>query len=99
MARPLGPLVAVVAVVGLAAVACTGEEATPIDPANPPTTAVDLSDVTHAIEPTDEMRAAAEQQCLDDPGRAEGYIRAVDPEDGTILSEITVDCDQVRAAK
>ena len=78
------------------ATGCSAEEAVPIDPANPPTTAPDLTDVTHSIEPTAEMREAAEQQCLDEPDLAEGYIRAVDP-DGRVLAEVTVDCDEVRA--
>jgi len=85
--------VAGLAIVG---VACSGEEAIPIDPANPPTTAVDLTDVTHQIEPTAQMQDAAEQQCLDDPTLAEGYVRAVEPETEEILAELTVDCAEVR---
>ncbi|MEL6984129.1 MAG: hypothetical protein AAFO29_17015 [Actinomycetota bacterium] len=92
------PTVAAVAVAaGLLAAACSGEEAIPIDPANPPTTAPDLTDVTHQIEPTEQMREVAEQQCRDDASLAEGYVRAVDPDTEAILSEVTVDCDEVRA--
>lgn len=94
--RAIAGLLAVAAVV--IAGGCSGEEAVPIDPANPPTTGVDLTDVTHSIDPTEDMRDAAEQQCLDQPELAEGYIRAVDPEDGRVLAEVTVDCDEVRAA-
>jgi len=79
-----------------AGAACSGEEAIPIDPANPPTTAVDLTEVTHQIEPTQQMRDAAEQQCLDDATLAEGYVRAVEPETEEILAEVTVDCAEVR---
>ena len=80
--------------------ACTGEEAVPIDPANPPTvptTTVDLTDVTHSLQPTDEMREMAEDQCRDDPTLSEGYVRAVDPNTDEVLAEITVDCDEVRS--
>jgi hypothetical protein len=77
--------------------ACTGEEAVPIDPANPPTTLPDLTGITHLIEPTDQMRDAAEAQCFTDD-RAEGYIEAVDASTGQVLSSITVDCAEVRAA-
>lgn len=89
---------AVVALVlGLGLAACSGEEAVPIDPANPPTTLPDLTDVTHGLEPTDQMREAAEQQCLDDPELDEGYIRAVDPDTEAVMAELTVDCAEVRA--
>ncbi len=89
-------LVALVAALTVLGVACSGEEAIPIDPANPPTTAVDLTDVTHQIEPTEQMRDAAEQQCLDDATLAEGYVRAVEPDTEEILAEVTVDCVEVR---
>lgn len=95
--RSTSGLVAAVIAVGLLAGACSGEEATPIDPANPPTTAVDLTDITHQIEPTEQMEELAEQQCLDDATLTEGYVRAVDPDTEAILSEVTVDCDEVRA--
>ncbi len=90
-------LLAVVAVV-LIGSGCTGEQATPIDPANPPdiTSPGDLTDVSHEIQPTDQMRDAAEQQCLDDPDLDEGYVQAVDPEDDRILAEIAVVCREVR---
>lgn len=83
------------AVAGLALAACTGEEAVPIDPANPPVTVPDMTEVSHVIEPTDQMREAAEQQCLDDPDLVDGYVRAVDPDSGAVLAEVTVACDEV----
>lgn len=94
MCRVLLPVVLVLAV----AAGCTEEDAVPIDPANPPTTApeLDLSDVTHSLEPTPRMEQLARQQCLDDSDAEEGYIEAVDPETGDVMSAITVDCDEVR---
>ena len=94
MYRILLPVVLVLAV----AAGCTEEDAVPIDPANPPTTAaeLDLSDVTHSLEPTPQMEQLARQQCLDDPDAEQGYIEAVDPETGDVMSAITVDCDEVR---
>lgn len=53
-------------------------------------------DVTHVLDPTDEMQTVAEQQCLDDPSLDEGYVRAVAPDSGDILAEVTVPCDEVR---
>ena len=83
----------------LGAIGCSGEEAIPIDPANPPVPSVDLTDVTHRIEPTEEMRQAAAQQCLDDPALAEGYVRAVDPDTEDVVAELSVDCEEVRAGE
>lgn len=80
---------------GAALAGCVDDSATPIDPARPPVTA-DLTDVTHTMEPTSQMEEAAEQQCLDDPGLAEGYVKAVDPSSQETLAEITVDCSEVR---
>jgi len=54
-------------------------------------------DVTHFLEPTDQMRDAAAQQCLDDPDLAEGYVRAVSPDTDEVLAEIAVDCADIRA--
>jgi hypothetical protein len=105
MARPPAPrsghrlTLAVLAAVAALAVGCSGEEAVPIDPANPPTTAPELTDVTHALEPTDQMREEARRQCLDDPDLDEGYIRAVDPDGGAVLAEVAVDCAEVRAGE
>ena len=82
--------------IGALASACSGEEAVPIDPANPPTT-LDLTDVTHQLEPTDQMRDLAEQQCLDDPELDEGFVQAVDPTTDQVMSEVTVDCADVRS--
>lgn len=91
----LAPAVLVVAI----GVGCTAEDATPIDPANPPTTGgdpLDLTDVTHLLEPTEQMRELAEQQCLDDPELVEGFVQAVDPETDEPVSEIRIDCTDVR---
>lgn len=70
----------------------------PIDPANPPTTTTqrDLSEVTHSVEPTAQMERLARQQCLDDTDAEQGYIEAIDPETGAVVSSITIDCDDVR---
>lgn len=79
---------------------CTGEDAVPIDPANPPTTplpeASDIPDVSHPLEPTEQMQELARQQCLDDPELAEGYVSAVDPSTNEILVDVAVDCETVR---
>lgn len=56
-----------------------------------------VTDVTHTIDPTDQMREAAAQQCLDDEELATGYVRAVDPTTGNVLSEIELDCGEVRS--
>ncbi len=56
-----------------------------------------LPDVTHFLEPTEQMRDAAEQQCLDDPDLAEGYVRAVSPDTDEVMAELSVDCAEVRA--
>ena len=83
---------AAIIVFGLVAVACSPGSAEPGDqlPAGLP------PDVTHVLEPTDQMRQAAEQQCLEDPGLAEGYVRAVTPDTDEVLAEITVQCSEVR---
>jgi hypothetical protein len=99
------------AAVALALVGCADEEATPIDPANPPEFNLDggaadleaeleteLDGVTHFFEPSEQMKNAAAQQCLDDPDLVEGYIKAVDPTDPDIVvSEYSVDCTTVRS--
>jgi len=74
---------------------CVDDSATPIDPQQPGLD-LDMTDVTHTMEPTAEMKAAAEQQCLDDANLAEGYVKAVDPDSGTIFAEYAVDCAEVR---
>lgn len=91
---PIRALVVVAIALLLLATGCSGEAATPIDPANPPTTA-NLTDVSHSLPPTDQMRTAARQQCLDDPNLDAGYVQAVVPETGEVLSEITIECDEV----
>ncbi len=49
------------------------------------------------LEPTDQMRQAAEQQCLDNPDQEVGYVKAVAPESGEMLAELEIDCGEVRA--
>ncbi|MEM7339237.1 MAG: hypothetical protein AAF467_11345 [Actinomycetota bacterium] len=72
---------------------CTSDGAVPIDEFQTTTT----SDFVHLVDPTDQMRELAEQQCLDDPSLAEGTIEAVDPEDtDVVISSVTVDCTTVR---
>lgn len=88
---------ALLLVLGLFLAGCGGEDATPIDPANPPTTPVDLSGVQHSLVPNQQMIDAARQQCVDDPELATGYIKAVDPGRDQIVSEYEVDCSVVRA--
>jgi len=95
--RRFGLLIVVGAVAVLAG--CSGETAVPIDLDNPPVLDDRPSDpdVTHPLSPTPQMERLARQQCLDDPTLDEGYIRAVDPAGGAIMSEFSVDCDEVRA--
>lgn len=81
----------VLAVLAVGAVACTGEDATPIVPGSTtaPTT-------PHLLEPTEQMQELAEQQCRDDPGLDRGEVNAVDPaNEEQILATVTVDCDDV----
>lgn len=73
---------------------CAPEEAVEIDPANPP---IDLTGITHSFPPSDEMKAAAAQQCLDDPTLETGFIRAVDPNTGDEVSSYSVPCADITA--
>ncbi len=82
-------LVVAAAIFSLAACGSDGTDPAQGDPG-------DLTNVTHMLEPTDQMREAAEQQCLDDPDLAEGYVRAVSPDTDEILAEISVDCADIR---
>lgn len=77
--------------------ACVGEEAVPIDPANPPVVDVEPPNVTHLIEPTPQMEELARRQCVDDPSLDEGYVEAVDPNTDQVLTRVAVDCAEVRA--
>ncbi len=95
--RPM--LAALLVTLGLLA-GCAGEEAVPIDPANPPL--VDggdgsVPDVTHPVNPTEQMEQLARQQCLDDPNLAEGYVQAVDPATDEVITEFSVSCSEVRS--
>ncbi len=91
-------------VVGFGA-ACTGETAVPIDLNSTTVPIVESSTIPDGLDPAnpneDQNRVAvgyAEQQCLDDPELEEGYVRIVVPDTEEIVGEITVDCEQVRAA-
>ncbi|MDH3679442.1 MAG: hypothetical protein OEV40_05760 [Acidimicrobiia bacterium] len=71
--------------------ACAGEDATPIVPG-----ATTAPTTPHLLEPTDQMRELAEQQCRDDPELDRGEVNAVDPaNDEQILATVIVDCDDV----
>ncbi len=95
--RRWGSLVAT-AVAALAVAGCTNEETTPVEPGAPlPSPAATAETTPHLLEPTEQMRELAEQQCRDDPDLDEGVVNAVDPADpDQILSSVVVDCDQVR---
>ena len=89
----LALVVVLVAVLGLACSDDGSEQPTGSDEPQPDT----VTDVTHTIDPTDQMREAAAQQCLDDVDLATGYVRAVDPTTGNVLSDVEVDCGEVRS--
>ncbi len=83
-------LVVAAAIFSLAACGSDGTDPAQGDPG-------DLTNVTHMLEPTDQMRQAAEQQCLDNPDQEVGYVKAVAPESGEMLAELEIDCGEVRA--
>lgn len=94
---PLRVVAAGFAICAIVLAGCSGEAAVPIDPSNPPVVEVEPPDVTHLIQPTPQMEELARQQCIDDPSLDEGYVEAVDPDSGRVLSEVGVDCAEVRA--
>ncbi len=76
---------------------CTGEEPVEIDldATIPPTsTPVDPEDPNEAQR--QELQDLAEKQCLDDPELAEGTVRIVDPVTNEVVSELIVQCAEVR---
>lgn len=80
-------------VLGSVLVGCTSDGSVPIEEFQTTTT----GDFVHLIEPSEQMRELAEQQCLDDPTLDEGVIEAVDPErPDVVVSSIAVDCATVR---
>ncbi len=83
-------------ILGSVLAGCAGEEAVPIDPANPPVLEADPPPITHLIPPTPQMEELARRQCLDDLSLDRGYVEAVDPETGDVLSDVTVECADVR---
>lgn len=112
MIQPLRSIAVAIGVSVVALSACGDDEATPIDPSNPPSAdffdpspqdpanldPADLDQVVHFFEPTDQMKDAATQQCLDDPELVEGYVKAVNPDDpDVIVSEFAIDCEQARS--
>jgi len=53
----------------------------------------------HQLEPNEQMRELAEQQCRDNPSLENGEINAVDPENPEqVLAQVVVECDEVRAS-
>ena len=90
--RRRGLAAPVIVLIAVMAAACTGEDATPVVP-GAPTGAT----TPHQLEPTDQMRELAEQQCLDDPDLEVGEINAVDPNDtDQVLATVAIDCATVR---
>jgi hypothetical protein len=72
---------------------CATDGATPIEPGS----ATSAPATPHLLEPTEQMRDLARQQCLDDPSLTEGVINAVDPADpDQTLVSVVVDCAEVR---
>lgn len=83
-------------VIAFSAASCTGEEPVPIDlnATVPPTSAPDENDPNAAQR--QEIQQLAEQQCLDDPELEEGTVRIVDPVTNEVVSELIVQCSEVR---
>ncbi len=76
-------------------VGCTGEEPQEIDlNATIPPATTDPDDPNAAQRA--EMRTLAEQQCIDDPSKEVGTVRIIDPETGEQVSELVVQCSEVR---
>lgn len=76
---------------------CTGEEPVEIDldATIPPTSAPADSDDPNAAQ-RQELQQLAEQQCLNDPELVEGTVRIVDPATNEIVSELIIQCAEVR---
>ena len=88
--RSLGSLVVTVALV---VAACGGEDAIPIGQLPATTTGAGSGH----LEPSEQMRELAEQQCLDDPDLEQGEVNAVDSANpDEVLASVVVDCDDVR---
>ncbi len=83
--------------VSLGIAACTGEEPVPIDldATIPPTSAPANEDDPNAAQRV-EIQQLAEQQCLDDPELEVGTVRIVDPVTNEVVSELVIQCDEVR---
>jgi hypothetical protein len=76
-------------------VSCTGEEPQKIDlNATIPPTTTDPGDPNSAQRA--EMQRLAEQQCIDDPSKEVGTVRIIDPENNEQVSELVVQCSEVR---
>lgn len=86
--------------------ACTGEDAEPVDFSSTSTSVAsdtpsdfDVSNVEDGpnAEQNQITLGFAEQQCLDDPELEQGYVQIVDPSTNEKVSEVTVECDEVRS--
>lgn len=86
--------------------ACTGEDAEPVDFSSTSTSVTsqtqsdfDASNVEDGpnAEQNRITLGFAEQQCLDDPDLEQGYVQIVDPSTNEKVSEVTVECDEVRS--
>jgi PBP1b-binding outer membrane lipoprotein LpoB len=88
----------VILALALAGTGCS-EQATPIDQTPTDQTTTTTTQLTpHLLEPTDQMKELARQQCVDDPDLVQGEVNAVDPgRPDQKLATVTVTCDDVRA--
>lgn len=89
---------AVLALAVSAALTACSESVVPIDQYTPPTPdQVSEEGTPHLLEPTEQMRDLARQQCREDPDLIQGEVNAVDPSDPErVLASVTIDCDTVR---
>jgi hypothetical protein len=72
---------------------CSAEVAVPLDQL--PTTTT--PGTPHLLEPSEQMRLLARQQCLDDPTLDQGEVNAVDPDNpDQVLASVVIDCSTVR---
>ncbi len=86
--------IATAALLGLLMAACSGEDPQEID-LNATIPQPTLADDPNAVQRA-EMMALAEQQCIDDPTKEVGTVRIIDPETNQQVSELVVDCSEVR---
>lgn len=93
IARPRLPSgLVVVGLAWLVLAGCSSEIAVPLDELPTPTT----PGTPHQLEPTEQMRQLARQQCLDDPTLDHGEVNAVDPDNpDLVLASVVIDCSTV----